>query len=42
MTKASFVKEIEHGNYEDFHVRKINGLKTPCSNPDGNSKNNLG
>ncbi len=42
MTRAKFVKEIIHGNYNDFHVRLINGVKTPCSNPDGNSKNNLG
>lgn len=42
MTRAKFVKEIEQGNYNDFYVRLINGVKTPCSNPDGNSKNNLG
>lgn len=42
MTRAKFVKEIIHGNYNDFHVRLINGVKTSCSNPDGNSKNNLG
>ncbi len=42
MTRAGFVKRIEQGNYEDYHVRKINGVKTPVSNPDSNSKNNLG
>jgi hypothetical protein len=42
MTRAKFVKEIEQGNYDDFHVRLINGVKTPCSNPDGKVKNNLG
>lgn len=42
MTRAKFVKEIEQGNYDDFHVRLNNGVKTPCSNPDGKVKNNLG
>lgn len=42
MTRAAFVKEIEHGNYEKYYVRKINGVKTPCSKPDGNPRNNLG
>lgn len=42
MTRAKFVKEIEQGNYNDFYVRLNNGVKTPCSKPDGNSKNNLG
>lgn len=41
MTRAQFVKEIEHGNYSDYHVRKINGIKTPVSNPDGSEGNNL-
>jgi len=35
MTRAKFVREIERGNYEDFHIRLVNGLKTPVSNPDG-------
>lgn len=42
MTRAQFVKEIENGNYSDYHVRKINGLKTPVSNPNGKSSDNLG
>ena len=42
MSRAVFVREIEHDNYPDYHVRVINGVKTPCSNPDGNPKNNLG
>lgn len=41
MTRAKFVKEIEGGKYDDYHVRKVNGLKTPASNPDGSSDNNL-
>ena len=42
MTRAQFVKEIKQGNYDDYHVRNINGLNTPVSNPDGKAKNNLG
>lgn len=42
MTLNQFVKEIEKGNYSDYHIREIKGVKTPCSNPDGNDKNNLG
>jgi hypothetical protein len=41
MTRAGFVREIEHGNYDDYHVRVINGIKTPVSNPDGSEGNNL-
>lgn len=41
MTRAGFVKKIEHGDYDDYHVREINGLKTPVSNPDGKEGNNL-
>ncbi|MCL2847842.1 MAG: DUF3892 domain-containing protein [Firmicutes bacterium] len=42
MTRPQFVKEIGKGNYPDYHVRNINGLATPVSNPDGKEKNNLG
>jgi hypothetical protein len=41
MTRAQFVREIEQGNYENYHVRDINGVKTPVSNPDSSDKNNL-
>lgn len=41
MTRVEFVKEIEQGNFNDYHVRKINGLKTPVSNPDNSEGNNL-
>ncbi|MCK4742893.1 MAG: hypothetical protein KAT25_03660 [Sulfuriflexus sp.] len=41
MTRAKFVKEIENENYADYHVRKVNGVKTPVSNPDSSSDNNL-
>jgi hypothetical protein len=29
MTRAEFVRRIEKGSYDDYHVRIINGLKTP-------------
>ena len=43
MTRAEFVKKIESGYYpDDYHVREINKVKTPCSNPDKSENNNLG
>jgi hypothetical protein len=41
MTRAQFVKKIEQGKYENYHVRNINGVKTPVSNPDSSTNNNL-
>jgi len=42
MTRCKFVKEIQRGNYENYHIREINGIKTPVSNPDKSQNNNLG
>ncbi|MDL2224662.1 hypothetical protein LJC20_00415 [Eubacteriales bacterium OttesenSCG-928-M02] len=42
MTRQQFVAAINYGSYDDYHVRNINGVDTPVSNPDGNAKNNLG
>ena len=42
MTRKQFVNEINKGNYENYHVRNINGVPTPVSNPDSSSNNNLG
>ena len=42
MNAQQFVTSIEKGNYPDYHVRNINGIPTPCSNPDGEKGNNLG
>ena len=42
MSVKKFVKAIEDGKYQGYHVRKINGVKTPVSNPDGKEGNNLG
>lgn len=41
MTRAQFVKEIERGNYDNYHIREINWVKTPVSNPDNKVNNNL-
>lgn len=41
MSRTQFVKAIEQDYYNDYHVRKINGVKTPVSNPDGRERNNL-
>lgn len=42
MTRSQFVRQINNGNYENYHVRNINGVATPVSNPDSSSRNNLG
>jgi len=42
MTLKQFVNKIENGNYEGaYHLRVVNGKKTPCSNPDKSESNNL-
>jgi len=41
MTRSQFVRAIERGDYERYHVREINGVKTPVSNPDSSTNNNL-
>ena len=42
MTRAQFVKQIKQGNYPSYHVREINGVNVPVSNPDKSEGNNLG
>ena len=42
MTRAQFVREIRRGSYDDYHVRKINGVDTPASNPNRSQSDNLG
>lgn len=42
MSRTEFVRKINQGLYPDYHVRNINDVKTPVSNPDKNQKNNLG
>jgi hypothetical protein len=41
MTRVQFVKKIEQGVYDNYHVRNVNGVKTPVSNPDASEGNNL-
>jgi hypothetical protein len=41
MTRLQFVREIKDKNYPNFHIRKINGVETPASNPDNSTNNNL-
>ncbi len=41
MTRAEFINRIEDGAYEKYHVRVVNGVKTPVSNPDHSENNNL-
>ena len=42
MSTDEFVRRIENGEYPGYHVRVVNGEKTPASNPDGSDGNNLG
>ena len=42
MSRSQFVKQINTGNYNNYHVRNINGIPTPVSNPDKLTNNNLG
>lgn len=42
MTRNQFVNKINSGVYKNYHVRNINGVKTPASNPDKSKNNNLG
>lgn len=42
MSRAEVVRRIKQGEYEDYHVRKVNGIETPAANPDGKKGNNLG
>ena len=42
MTRLQFVRKIEKGKYPKYHVREINGVKTPVSNPNNTEDDNLG
>lgn len=41
MSRSEFVRKIEKGDYPNYHVREIDGVKTPASNPDTSQNNNL-
>ena len=42
MNRAQTVRMIETNSNSGYHVRNINGIKTPVSNPSKNHRNNLG
>jgi len=42
MNRDDLVRKIENGQYPNYHIRDINGVKTPVSNPDESDNNNLG
>lgn len=42
VSRAQLVKEIRTGKHPDHHVRVINGVSTPVSNPNGSKDDNLG
>ena len=42
MSRPEFVRRIEEGEYPKYHVRVVNGIKTPASSPDNSETNNLG
>lgn len=41
VTRAQVVREIKNGQHPDYHVREINGVLTPVSNPDKTTNNNI-
>jgi hypothetical protein len=38
MSRGEFVRQIQQGDYPNYHVRIINGVPTPVSNPDGSDE----
>ena len=42
MTRAEFNRVIKKGNYPNYYTRKIHGLETPVSKPNGCKSDNLG
>jgi hypothetical protein len=40
--RQTLVQQIRAGEHEGYHVRVINRVATPVSNPNGNSDDNLG
>ena len=41
MNRSQLVQKIKQGEYPNYHIRKINGIETPVSNPDQSENNNL-
>lgn len=42
MNRTEFVRAINKGIYVDYYVKKMNGLLTPVSKPNGKESDNLG
>lgn len=42
MSLPRFVGAIKNGRYPGYHIKNINGVDTPASNPDKSENNNLG
>ena len=42
MSRAELVRRITAGEYEGYHIRRINAVDTPVTNPDRARRNNLG
>ena len=42
MSRAEFVRQIRSGDRPGYHIRDVNGVATPVSNPDRSEGNNLG
>lgn len=42
MTRKQFVDKINRGDFPNYHVRNINGVDTPASNPNDRDCDNLG
>lgn len=41
LSRSDFVKEIKQGKHPGYHLRNIDGIETPASNPDKSENNNL-
>ncbi|MDB5659570.1 MAG: hypothetical protein JWS10_2185 [Cypionkella sp.] len=42
MSRRELVQQIRAGEHDGYHVRIINGLATPVSNPNATDRDNLG
>jgi hypothetical protein len=42
ISRQALVQQIRAGQPADYHLRVINGLATPVSNPNGSDCDNLG
>jgi hypothetical protein len=42
LSRQELVRRIRRGAYPNYHIRMINGVATPVSNPDRSVQNNLG